>query len=244
MRFVVVAALGTVSIAASADAGFLGVSAFYRTASNGNQVVDLVAVVDNSSDRLLSVQSSSFSNNAGAGGATSFIQLAGLSTRGWKPDAATSVRSNGVDSFMTIGVQGGAPYYGEYYASGSTQADANFTSGWTTTGNTVPANAGWFINPPATLPANLSESLANFTGTRVDSGAAAAVGTRGVWLGHFVMGGSTSSFIVSLSATVRDGVTSTTANGSVSNFEVFAPVPAPGALALLGLSGLVGRRRR
>ena len=135
MKIGFIAVLGTASLVASADAGILGFAAFSRTASNGNVVVDLVAVTERASDRLLNV----FNTNT----SSVFIQQAGTATRGFKPDAASSTRSNITDSFCTIGVEGGAPYLGEYYASGATGADGGFSTGWTTLSTVIPANAGW-----------------------------------------------------------------------------------------------------
>jgi len=230
MKIGFIAVLGTASLVASADAGILGFAAFSRTASNGNKVVDLVAVSNSATDKVLNafnVQTSS-----------TFIQQAGTATRGFKPDAASSTRSNIVDSFCTIGVEGGAPYYGEYYASGATGADGGFTSGWTTLGTTMPTNAGWFVSPP-TLPDGRSESLATFTGDRVNSNAGAAAGTFGIWLGHWVFAGTTNSALISL--TISATVGGQTVTASVTNFE---QIPAPGALALLSLAGVASRRRR
>jgi len=233
MKIGFIAVLGTASLVASADAGILGFAAFSRTASNGNKVVDLVAVSNSATDKVLNafnVQTSS-----------TFIQLTGAATRGFKPDAASSTRSNIVDSFCTIGVDGGAPYEGQYYASGATGADGGFTSGWTTLGTTMPTNAGWFVSPP-TLPDGASESLATFTGDRVNSNAGAAAGTFGIWLGHWVFAGTTNSALISLTISAQVGGQTVTA--SVTNFEQLGVIPAPGALALLSLAGVASRRRR
>jgi hypothetical protein len=232
MKIGFIAVLGTASLVASADAGILGFAAFSRTASNGNKVVDLVAVSNSATDKVLNAFNVSTSST--------FIQLAGAATRGFKPDAASSTRSNIVDSFCTIGVDGGAPYEGQYYASGATGADGGFTSGWTTLGTTMPTNAGWFVSPP-TLPDGASESLATFTGNRVNSNAGAAAGNFGIWLGHWVFAGTTNSALISLTISAQVGGQTVTA--SVTNFDQLA-VPAPGALALLSLAGVASRRRR
>jgi MYXO-CTERM domain-containing protein len=240
MKTVLLVASAASAIAASANAGFLGFTGFSYIASNGNRVIDVFAVVSNASDKLLNVYNANITNNAGAGGATFFTQQAGLATRGWKPDAATSSRSNIVDSFMTIGVDGGAPYEGQYYASAATGADGGFTFGWSTLGNTVPANAGWFLSPP-TLPDSIAESLTGMTGTRVNLGPAGQDSNLGIWCAHMVMSGDTTSCLWGATAAVKDGNTGLVSTGSVAAGEL---IPAPGAIALLGLAGFASRRRR
>jgi MYXO-CTERM domain-containing protein len=240
MKTVLLVASAASAIAASANAGFLGFTGFSYIASNGNRVIDVFAVVSNASDKLLNVYNANITNNAGAGGATFFTQQAGLATRGWKPDAATSSRSNTVDSFMTIGVDGGAPYEGQYYASANTGADGGFTFGWSTLGNTVPANAGWFLSPP-TLPDSIAESLTGMTGTRVNLGPAGQDSNLGIWCAHMVMSGDTTSCLWGATAAVKDGNTGLVSTGSVAAGEL---IPAPGAIALLGLAGFASRRRR
>ncbi len=240
MKTVLLVASAASAIAASANAGFLGFTGFSYIASNGNRVIDVFAVVSNSSDKLLNVYNANITNNAGVGGATFFTQQAGTATRGWKPDAGSSTRSNIVDSFMTIGVDGGAPYDGQYYASAGTGADGGFTSGWSTLGNTIPANAGWFLSPP-TLPDGGAASLSGMTGTRIDLGPAGADSNLGVWCAHLVMSGSTTSSLWGATAAVKDGVTGLVSTGSVVAGQL---IPAPGAIALMGLAGFAARRRR
>ena len=240
MKNFIIAAVGTASFIASADAGVLGYSAFAYVASNGNRVIDVFAVVSNSSDKLLNVYNANITNNAGVGGATFFTQQAGTATRGWKPDAGSSTRSNIVDSFMTIGVDGGAPYEGQYYASAGTGADGGFTSGWSTLGTTVPVNAGWFLSPP-TLPDGGAATLSGMTGTRINLGPAGADSNLGIWCAHMVMSGDTTSCLWGATAAVKDGVTGLVSSGSVAAGQL---IPAPGAIALLGLAGFAARRRR
>jgi MYXO-CTERM domain-containing protein len=240
MKTVLLVASAASAIAASANAGFLGFTGFSYIASNGNRVIDVFAVVSNSSDKLLNVYNANITNNAGVGGATFFTQQAGTATRGWKPDAGSSTRSNIVDSFMTIGVDGGAPYEGQYYASAGTGADGGFTSGWSTLGTTVPANAGWFLSPP-TLPDGGAATLSGMTGTRINLGPAGADSNLGIWCAHMVMSGDTTSCLWGATAAVKDGVTGLVSSGSVAAGQL---IPAPGAIALLGLAGFAARRRR
>ena len=241
MKNFIIAAVGSASFIASADAGVLGYSAFSYTASNGNVVIDVFTVVSNASDRLLNVYNVNLTTTAGGSTLATFVQQAGTATRGWKPDATTSTRSNIVDSFMTIGVDGGAAYEGQYYASAGTGADGSFTN-WSSLAPTVPANAGWFLSPP-TLPDNVAESMAGMTGARINSNAAAAGSNLGVWCSHFVIAsGDVGARWWNATAASKDGIT----GGTVTNTGTMQmlPVPAPGALALLGVAGFASRRRR
>ena len=221
----------------SADAGVIGYSSFLRTASNGNTVIDVFAVMSNASDRLLNVYNANLTTTQGGSTLATFVQQAGTATRGWKPDATTSTRSNDVDSFMTIGVDGGAPYEGQYYASAGTGADGNFTN-WSTLAPTVPVNAGWFLSPP-TLPDNVAESMAGMYGTRTNSNAAAGNSNLGVWCSHLVIAaGDVGARWWNATAASKDGITGATVTYTGTLF------PAPGALALLGVAGFASRRRR
>ena len=216
-------------VTSAADAGVLGLAAFSRTASNGNVVVDLVAVTQRASDRVLNVYN--------ANSSSTFVQLAGSTTRGFRP-AALESRNNEIDSFCTIG---SLIEYGDYVANDVTAADGNFTTGWSTASTTMPANAGWFTSPP-TANVTLSESLSNFSGARANSSVAAAGGTFGVWLGHWVFAPGTTSAIISLGYTDKDGISGVSNQAVIAGFEQI--VPGPGALALLGLAGIASRRRR
>ena len=241
MKNFIIAAVGSASFIASADAGVLGYSAFYYTASNGNVVIDVFTVVSNASDRLLNVYNVNLTTTQGGSTLATFVQQAGTATRGWKPDATTSTRSNIVDSFMTIGVDGGAAYEGQYYASAGTGADGSFTN-WSSLAPTVPANAGWFLSPP-TLPDNVAESMSGMTGTRVNTGTA-GTSNLGIWCAHMIMApGSTNCWWAGTSA-VKDGVTGATVTTTAQSSNFLAVVPAPGALALLGIAGFSSRRRR
>ena len=241
MKNFIIAAVGTASFIASADAGVLGYSAFSYTASNGNVVIDVFTVVSNASDRLLNVYNVNLNTTQGGSTLATFVQQAGTATRGWKPDATTSTRSNTVDSFMTIGVDTGAPYEGQYYASAGTGADGNFTN-WSSLAPTVPVNAGWFLSPP-TLPDNVAESMSGMTGTRVNTGTA-GTSNLGIWCAHLVMAPGSASVFWGGTSAVKDGVTGATVTTTAQSTNLLAVVPAPGALALLGIAGFSSRRRR
>jgi len=258
MKTCLIAIVGTASIVASADAGFLGFVASVRTVG-ANTVIDLYAGVDNASDKFLNVYNANISTSLAGG----FFQKAGLATKTWKPDTAgfTSTRNTNDDSFMTAGTFSGGQYGGEYYASANTNGDPNFNgTSWNATpaspaATTVPANAGWYTGDPTSVD-NRAESLAGMIG-RVNTGITASVGVPpsftagsagtanaayGIWCGHLVVVGTGSmgtSVLWSASVSIKDGVTGAT-DQRISTFAV----PAPGALALLGIAGFASRRRR
>ncbi len=248
-----IAIVGTASIVASADAGFLGFVASVRTVG-ANTVIDIFAGVDNASDKFLNVYNANISTSLAGG----FVQKAGLATKTWKPDTAgfTSTRNTIDDSFMTAGTFSGGAYGGEFYASSNTNGDPNFTgSSWNATpaspaATTVPVNAGWYTGDPTSVD-NRAESLAGMIG-RVNSGSTAASGNTagsvgsananfGIWCGHIVVAGNGTmgtNLLWSASISIKDGVTGAT-DQRISSF-----IPAPGALALVGLAGFASRRRR
>jgi hypothetical protein len=252
MKHALIAVVGAASIVAGADAGFAGWVAFSRNVG-ANTVIDVFAAVTNASDKFLNVY------NLQTNG--TFVQKAGLATKTWKPDAAnfTSTRSVSDDSFMTAGTFSGGAYGGEFYASGNTNGDPNFTgTSWNATpaspaATTIPANAGWYTGDPPSVDNN-AELMSAWAGgfARTNSVLVSAAGgynapanpgaaTYGIWVSHLVVAGNNrvigSDFTWGLSASIKDGVT-----GATTQATYFTP--APGALAILGLSGLSSRRRR
>ena len=260
MKIGFIAIVGTASLVASADAGFSGFVALAKQ-QGGNVIVDIYTAVGNASDKFLNVYNLNASTTAAGG----FFQATGLANKTWKPDAASfnSTRSS-VDSFMTAGTYSGGAYGGEYYASTNTNGDPNFTgTSWNATpasaaATTIPANAGWYTGDPTSVD-NSAQLLAPLAVgyTRFDTGATAASGGTagsagsagslyGIWCSHIVIAGTldanlmTSLIAWSGSASIKDGVSGATTQA----ISTFAAVPAPGALALLGVAGFASRRRR
>jgi MYXO-CTERM domain-containing protein len=238
MKTVLFVAAAASAVVASADAGFLGFVASSRTVG-AYTVIDVFAGVQNASDKFLNVYNMS-SNGT-------FFQATGLANKTWKPDAASfnSTRSS-IDSFMTAGTYSGGAYGGEFYASTNTTGDPNFTgSSWNATpaspaATTIPANAGWYTADPTSVD-NSAESLAGLVGRVNGTGAAGA--NFGIWCSHLVLLGNKvigTDFTFSAFASIKDGVSGAVSQSSSS----FAAIPAPGALALLGLAGFAARRRR
>ena len=243
MKNMILAVSAVSAVAASANAGFQGFVASVRT-SGAYTIMDIFAGVSNSSDKFLNVYDANISTTVSGG----FYQQDGLATKTWKPDSAgfTSTR-NSIDSFMTAGTFSGGAYGGQYYASTNTNGDPNFTgTSWNATpasaaATTIPANAGWYTGNPTSVDNN-AESLAGLTG-RVN-GTNGQFATHGIWVAHLVLSGAGRQIGTDVSfagyASIKDGISGALSQGS-SNF---AAVPAPGALALLGLAGFAARRRR
>jgi len=248
MKTVLFVAAAASAVVASADAGFLGFVASSRT-FGAYTVVDIFAGVQNAGDKFLNVYNTT-SNGV-------FFQATGLANKTWKPDSANfNSTRNSIDSFMTAGTYSGGSYGGEYYASTNTNGDPNFTgNSWNASpasaaATTIPALAGWYTGDPTSVD-NSAESLAGLAG-RVNGTSATAVSggdlannttaTFGIWCAHLVIAGNNKVLGTDIQwsafVSIKDGVTGQTSQLS-SSF-----VPAPGAIALLGLAGFASRRRR
>jgi hypothetical protein len=187
-----------------------------------------------------------------------FHQVAGSS---WAP---TTNDASGVDSFVTAGLR--------TQSSANTlnlQGDTNFanysTSGATTIASVAgSAGAGWYpgiganttTNPYARAGFyNGAENNAKATTTIAGNGIVAGGSLNNLWMvGRFVINATgelptavrtmTMQFAI---AGKNNGVTTVTGATNAAyryNQTLTFAVPAPGAAALLGLAGLVGRRRR
>ena len=253
MKTLAIAVVGTASLVASADAGFLGFVALAKQ-SGANVIVDIYTAVGNSSDNFLNVY------NLNASTAGGFVQQAGLATKTWKPDAANfNSTRNSIDSFMTAGTYSGGAYGGEYYASTNTNGDPNFSgTSWNATpaspaATTIPNKAVWYTGDPTSVDNNAENmaiwagSFARTNSTNVAFGGSAApansnAATHGIWIAHLVVSGNDKQigldFTFAASALIKDGVT-----GAATSAR-YQFTPSPSALALLSLSGLASRRRR
>jgi hypothetical protein len=137
----------------------------------------------------------------------------------WNPSQTGSNTLNRpFDSFLTIG--------GNASGTNSTNADPSWGAALSWARPDVPngANVGWFnSNPP-----NLQGRVGATGNTATD-----------VRLGQFVVDRNAFGGTWNLKIGYTDGVTTT-----VQFAETSFSLPAPGAVALLGLAGLAGRRRR
>jgi len=247
------------ALASNANADFVGWTASARSVSGGF-LVNVFAVTDSATDRLFNVYGSNLkSPNAGyitttsAGG---FLQGAGTQSVFLSEEFQSS---STLDSFMTVGAfwdstssswladntTVGDPVWNVTYtaANGTLRTANSFSVRSGSPGHasfvnpnthSVPATAGWFLTGVAADAWDLSV-LPNRVAS---SNAAAAAGTHGMMVAQL--------YVAQLNLDWKMGATIGRADGSASQGTyTLQIVPAPGALALLGVAGLVsGPRRR
>jgi MYXO-CTERM domain-containing protein len=256
-----VSSVASLTLASAASADFVGWTSSVRTVTGG-YLVNIFAATNNSTDVILNVyggtegqpSAGSITTNSAGG----FLQGAG--TQGvWAPVGSQNWTT--LDSFLTIG--GGFNTTSQaFLANGNTAGDPpwNVTYTDTDTGETASANAfntasnaSGFENPylnniPATGgffiagTTSPARSLAALGANRnASSNAAAAAASFGMLVGQFYVAQLSSEAVkfTNMGATLRRS------DNSLSQAAFNVTVPAPGALALLGVAGLAsGRRRR
>ena len=238
---------------AGANAAFLGITGTnYQVVDGSHQysVMDIYADFNGNYDKLV--------NYYGVTSHTSFVRtslngvlntgssllpsngaaFAQASGTGWMPSA--SAASNAWDSFVTIGART------QDYTASSITADPNFLNGNTNGAGTVAGGsnstglyqgAGWYTASPL--------DIADLAGTYAD---------KRIMLGRFSVETTnmltTDVLTIQFKGNVTMKVNGTIAGGGTTSQPFFDEtftygyVPAPGAIALLGLAGLMGRRRR
>lgn len=244
-------------VAGTANASFLGWTANVRSAAGGGYLVNIFAVTSVSTDALYNVYGSNPSSpNAGyirttsAGG---FRQGTGAQS----VFAAESFQSwNSLDSFLTISSYTDGV---EWFADSSTIGDPSWNVTYTDANNvsktansfsvrsgafghasfvnpntnSVPATAGFYLAGASAQAASLS----SLTNRVASSNEAAAAGTWGMMVAQLYM--------TELNLDWKMGATIGRGNGTADQ-QTFSLqiVPAPGAIALLGVAGLIASRRR
>ena len=237
----------------AADAAFLGITGTnYQVVDGSRQysVMDIYADFNGNYDKLvnyygvtshtgfvrtslngaLNTGSSLLPSNGAA-----FAQASGT---GWMPSA--SAASNAWDSFVTIGART------QDYTASSITADPNFSNGNTVGASTVAGGnnscglyqgAGWYTAAPL--------DIADLAGTYTD---------KRIMLGRFSV--ETTNMLTTDVPTIQfkgnvtmkvNGTSASSGTTSQPFFDqtfTYGYVPAPGAIALLGLAGLMARRRR
>ena len=225
-----VSAIMTLAAAASGDITGAYTYNYSVTAADfdGSDVTvniqDLYLSSDDANDTVLNV----FNYSASSTAATSYFQS--FTGTGWQPTNLggpfDTPALRAADSFVTIGGFAQDTLAPEQApgAGAGTGLDPNFG------GNNASSpgeNAGWYNGSPPSLNGQVGQ-VAN-----TDGGL-----SLGVLIGRFAFAGDFDIIGSTLEVTWNQGL------GSPGNQEGFTVVPAPGALALLGLAGLSGRRRR
>lgn len=244
-------------VAGTANADFLGWTANVRSATGGGYLVNVFAVTSTAADRLFNVYGSNPSSpNAGyirTSSAGGFRQGSGAQS----VFAAEAFQSwDTLDSFLTVSsYTDGTAWYADSATIGDPVWNVSYTdpNNVRKTANSFSVRSGAFghasfVNPnTASVPETAgfylagasaqAESLASLTNRVASSNAAAAAGTWGMMVAQLYM--------TELSLDWKMGATIARADGSADQ-QTFTlqVVPAPGALALLGVIGLVSPRRR
>ena len=221
MKVSLIATTVGLSVASFASAEFIGFDGEVSVNTQGNNVVQMFAVFDNADAVGLNVFNADITNEGGF--VQNDVQIGAGGS--WLPSNSLDIpgfADSGNDSYVTIGYGVGAEA-----ASNGTSLDPGFGSGL---GGTIPSGAGWFNgNPPAEQ------------GVTAFAGGTDGLSGYAVMIGQFVFAGE---LVFSFEAEMG----SNSGAGSDVDFGqdlyTLPAIPAPGALALLGLGGLVARRRR
>ena len=217
-RFVL-ATVAASTLASAASASFTGFSVERGTTTGGNTRYSVYA--NFSASNLVFLNAFSFVNVSGTMNARHqdfFVADGEVGT--WQAGSSVSAADRGEDSWVTASGLATSSGWG-------TALDPGFTNGGTV--GDVNAGAGWYDATPGTANAVL------------------AGGTQGGYRMLLMQvvrsgddAGQASSHSMQLSWKVAGTTTAIFGNGS---FDL-GVIPAPGAMALLGLAGLAGRRRR
>ncbi len=256
-----VSSVAGLALASAASADFVGWTSSIRSVSGG-YLVNVFAATNNSTDVILNVyggtagqpSAGSITTNSAGG----FLQGAGA-LGVWAPSGSQNWTT--LDSFLTVGGSLNTTT-NSFTGNGSTNGDPPWNVSYedTDTGEVTsvnafntPSNASGFTNPylnniPATGgffiagTSSPARSLAALGANRsVSSNAAAAAASFGMLVGQFYVAQNTVSEMVKFT---NMGATLRRADSTLSQAAFSVTVPAPGALALLGVAGVASARRR
>ena len=216
-RFVLASVVAS-SVASIASAGFTGFSVEQSTNSAGNSVFKVFANFDNVG--LGAGQNwvflNVFNHTTVSGSMNAFHSGSGAGT--WVPQGTSSASHVGNDSWVTST----GTHVGSQVAldPGFVEFDS-YGEPIPGVAEQIPNGAGWYDATPGTAN-NISNNKIQIMQI-VREGGFGAQYVAGLQIGFKVSGTTTAIF-------------------GQGNYTI--PVPAPGAVALLGLAGLAGRRRR
>ncbi len=251
MKNFVLAGVSSLAIAAAASAAFTGFQSTTSIVNFGSvdyAVINVYAGFDVNTAKVVNVFNATISSTC------TFVHQGGDTNWSPKPGDMGGAANAVADSFVTIGgnqAQGGNPNL----ASNSTSADPNWgDDGFFQAG--IPALAGWFNGNP---PNNQGQALAvgGLAGFNTFVGRFVCVAKK--ILKTTTVDGQGNILSVEFSDTAdtlsfKANVTATPTGNNGQSIKIFdyafilneqtVVIPAPGALALLGLAGLAGGRRR
>jgi MYXO-CTERM domain-containing protein len=243
---------GSLALAGTSSAAFTGVAATSQTKTlTGGQVVDifeLYATFDSPADSVAAVGGTPVFPqilNSGGSGFWQTTIFGGHQNTANGAGAVGQVPNLNADSFLSIGVRQGfagsptLPTIQNFNA-----ASFNNTGGGDGYGDATvtTTNGGWLVSPfiPVTAAQPYPPALPSGATFSLPSGA-----THGVIIGQFtVASGNTFSGDLGQLSIFIGATNQIIDNTNGALFSFTRPLPAPGALALLGLAGLAGTRRR
>jgi len=151
----------------------------------------------------------------------------------WAPAlTGAAVANRPYDSFLTIGGTAtgtNTTNADPSWNSGGSGSHAGGSAGWSRPDLLNNGTMGWFNSSPPNLQGRVG--VAPNTATEV-------------LIGQFVIDRNAFAGNWSLTIGFNDGVQGSAVQFGTASFAIGTVVPAPGAVALLGLAGLAGRRRR
>jgi len=229
MKFVASMALAA-AVSSAASATFVQYVVVKTSTTNSGQALDVYNVFarfNGATDTLLNA----FNFNRVDGSATNMFYHkdnsdynGGVLTTSygtWAPQLTGSASLNRpFDSFLVIGGNAGA--------TNATNADPSWPAaggGWNRADLPNGFNIGWFNSSPPNLQGRVGQPGNTATDVRV---------------GQFVVGAGVDGGTWNLKIGYNSGVSGAPVQFAETTFSL----PAPGAIALLGLAGLAGRRRR
>jgi hypothetical protein len=229
MKFVASMALAA-AVSSAASATFVQYVVVKTSTTNSGQALDVYNVFarfNGATDTLLNA----FNFNRVDGSATNMFYHkdnsdynGGILTTAygtWAPQLTGSATLNRpFDSFLVIGGNAGA--------TNATNADPSWPAaggGWNRADLPNGFNIGWFNSSPPNLQGRVGQAGNTATDVRV---------------GQFVVGAGVDGGTWNLKIGYNSGVSGAPVQFAETTFSL----PAPGAIALLGLAGLAGRRRR
>ena len=214
------------------SAGTAASADFVSFEGNVNEVGDFTVIsmyaVYDAADIALNVFNAQIVTKDAGGFNQSDVQIGAGGT--WAPNASLDIpgfSDSSIDSFTTIGYGVGAAA-----ATNGSALDPSFLDATQGLGAFVPSSAGWYNGNPTNDQVATSQAGYDY---------AVLVGQFSFATSRVAAAGETNFFIFDAEMGSKN------AGGEVffgGDAFIWNEIPAPGALALLGLGGLVARRRR